>query len=264
MRLKLIACKSLTRELSYLSALSENNIDITFVRQGFHNTPEVLKKMLQQEIDSVESGRDIHTNELGGNGEAVQAYGQDDFDAILIGYGLCSNGIVGLRSQRHPLVIPRGHDCITFFLGSKERYMSCFRSMPGCYWYTGSWIENGDLACEASSRRMAEHYRSEGYDEDTVEYLMESMNGWTKSYKNAAYIRMPFFDRAESQQFARDAAEYYHWNYTLVDGDLSLLRRFLAGEWNPEDFLVVPPGCEVVASHDDRIISFAGQSGDFT
>lgn len=34
MRLKLIACKALSRELSYLSALTDNNIDTTFIRQA--------------------------------------------------------------------------------------------------------------------------------------------------------------------------------------------------------------------------------------
>ena len=52
MRLKLIACKALSRELSYLSALTDNNIDTTFIRQGYHNAPDVLRRNLQQESTS--------------------------------------------------------------------------------------------------------------------------------------------------------------------------------------------------------------------
>ena len=89
MRLKLIACKSLSRELCYLSSLSQNNIDLTFVRQGYHNAPDVLRKNLQQEIDAVESGEDAHTNELGGNKETVTALNREDFEDILIFYVLC-------------------------------------------------------------------------------------------------------------------------------------------------------------------------------
>lgn len=256
MRLKLIACKAICREICYLSSLSQNNIDITFVRQGYHNAPEVLRQNLQKEIDAVESGRDPHTNELGGNGEDLSPYSKEDFDAILIGYGLCSNGVVGIHSRKHPLVIPRGHDCITFFLGSKERYQEYFEALPGCFWYTASWIENADMPCEKSNERLLEYYKEKGYDEEELEFFLEDMNGWTKKYQNAAYIKMPFFDQEKYQQFTKDAAAFYHWNYTLLNGDLSLLERFLSGNWNPEDFLVVPPGCSVVASHDSTIISY--------
>ena len=58
------------------------------------------------------------------------------YDAILIGYALCSNGVVGLTSRRIPLVIPRGHDCITLLLGSKELYRDYFDSHRGIYWYS--------------------------------------------------------------------------------------------------------------------------------
>lgn len=256
MRLKLIACKALTRELSYLSALSDNNIDITFVRQGYHETPEILRKMLQEEIDAFESGRDPHTNDLGGNGAAVSSRNKEDFDAILLGYGLCSNGIVGLRTKNHTLVIPRGHDCITFFLGSKEKYAETFQKLPGCFWYTASWIDNSDLVCEAQIQRQIEYYRNMDFDEEELEDLAEDLQGWTRNYHHAAYIKMPFFDKPAYQQFAKDAAEYFHWNYSLLEGDMSLLEKFVAGDWDPEHFLVVPPGCEVVASHDSGIISY--------
>ena len=256
MRLKLIACKALCREISYLSSLSQNNIDITFVRQGYHNAPDVLRRNLQQEIDSVESGRDSHTNELGGNGDNISPLNSEDFDAILIGYGLCSNGIVGIHSQKHTLVIPRGHDCITFFLGSKERYMEYFHTFPGCFWYTASWIENADMPCRKQNERLRAYYIEKGYDEDELDFFMEEMTGWTKKYQSAAYIKMPFFDKEEHQQFTKDAAAFYGWNYHLLDGDLSLLERFLSGNWDPKDFLIVPPGCRVTASNDESIISY--------
>ena len=67
---------------------------------------------------------------------------------------------------------------------------------------------------------------------------------------------MPFFDRPELQQFTRDAATHFHWNYQLVEGDMGLLERFVNGQWNPEDFLIVPPGCRVTASFGPDIISY--------
>ena len=90
MKLKLIACKVLFRELSRLAAESENQIDVTWLRQGYHNVPEKLRALLQAEIDAVESGEDPHSNDLR----------EEDFDAILIGYGLCSNAAAGLTARR--------------------------------------------------------------------------------------------------------------------------------------------------------------------
>lgn len=260
MRLKLIACKAMTRELSYLTSLSENNIDITFMRRSYHDAPDVLRRMLQAEIDAVETGKDAHTNELGGNGDIISPYPLDDFDAILIGYGLCSNAVVGLHSKTHPLVIPRGHDCITLFLGSKERYEAYFKTLPGSMWYTTSWIENGQPPCERFHQRQIEFYREKGYDEADLEFFLEDMNGWTKNYKNAAYIKMPFFDKPELQEFTKEAADFYHWDYVMVDGDMSLMKKFVDGIWDPEEFLVAPPGHKVAASNDAAIITCV--SGD--
>ena len=59
MRLKLIACKALFRELSYICALSDNIVDITWIRQGCHDYPDQLRKVLQEEIDRIEQGEDL-------------------------------------------------------------------------------------------------------------------------------------------------------------------------------------------------------------
>ena len=130
MRFKLIACKSLSRELSYLSALSQHNIDITFLRQGYHEAPSVLTEHLQAEIDAVESGSDPHTNQYTSHTDSSSPQKLPDFDAILLGYGMCSNGIVGLHSRSHTLVVPRAHDCMTLLLGSRERYLQYFKELP--------------------------------------------------------------------------------------------------------------------------------------
>ena len=63
--------------------------------------------------------------------EALAAVDESKYDAVLLGYGLCSNGWWGWRPARIPLVVPRAHDCITLFLGSKERYLDYFQKQPG-------------------------------------------------------------------------------------------------------------------------------------
>ena len=248
MRLKLIACKALFRELSYVSALSDNIIDITWMRQGYHNEPEVLHSLLQQEIDAVEAGSDPHSYRI-----RPEDGRSGDFDAILLGYGLCSNATAGVCARHHRLVIPRAHDCITLFLGSKERYASCFGRIPGCFWYTASWVENGGLPGKDARERRARRYAEMGYDEETIEYLLEETDGM-KNYHNAAYVSMPFGDNARYSAAVKAAAEDFGWDYHELPGDLSLLERFVAGNWNEEDFLVLEPGETAVQSVDDRIL----------
>ena len=254
MKFKLIACKSMSRELSYLTSLSPNIFDITWIRQGFHDTPDILRKTLQNEVDMVESGKDPHTNALMGCEVNPRTGTMEGFDAILIGYCLCSNGIVGLHSKSHTLVIPRGHDCITMFLGSKERYADCFKNMPGCFWYTASWIENCTMPCEEANRRELDIYREQGFDEDEIEYFKDMLQGWTKNYHYAAYVKMPFYDNPEQQKFTREAADYFGWEYAPVEGNMCLMEKFVAGDWDPRDFLIVPPGYRVYATNDERII----------
>lgn len=39
------------------------------------------------------------------------------------------------------LVIPRAHDCITLYLGSRQRYLEQFNARPGTYWYSLDYLE---------------------------------------------------------------------------------------------------------------------------
>jgi hypothetical protein len=37
-------------------------------------------------------------------------------------YGLCNLALTSLRARAVPVVVPRAHDCITLYLGSRQRY----------------------------------------------------------------------------------------------------------------------------------------------
>lgn len=252
MRIKLIACKVLFREISYICSTSDTIVDITWIRQGKHNYPEQLHELLQAEIDAIESGEDPHTNkmnEISENDDGIA----EDFDAIVLGYGLCSNAVSGLTARNHRIVIPRAHDCITLFMGSREKYNHYFAEIPGCYWYTADWIENTTMPGKARHCMMVRHFEEQGYDEETIEYLMESLGG-LENYHNAAYIKMPFCDKEKYAQATKDAAAFYGWNYHEIDGDMSLFERMINGDWNDGDFLVLEPGETAAQSYDDGVI----------
>ena len=252
MRLKLIACKVFFRAVSCICSRTDNIVDITWIRQGEHNVPEKLHALLQKEIDLIESGEDVHTNkmnDLGGHHDGIPG----DFDAILLGYGLCSNAAAGLTARKHPIVIPKAHDCITLFLGSKEAYAKYFREIPGCYWYTADWIENSSMPGEERHNEMIRMFEEQGYDEDTIEYLMENLEG-LHNYHNAAYIQMPYINNERYREITRKAADFYGWQYHEIEGSMSLLERFLNGDWNEEDFVILKPGETAVPANDIHIM----------
>jgi len=255
MRLKLISCKIITRELSYLIAQSDNKLDVTFLRKGFHDEPDKLRQAVQAEIDLVESGGDVHTN---GDAES-----DEDFAAILIGYGLCSNGVVGLTSTKYPLVIPRAHDCITFLLGARGRYQQYFHAHPGTFWYSQCWLENSPVRDDDYLGRLRRKYQDKGFDDEDIEFLLEAETAWIKNYSNAAYIGMPEAaprnGDADCRAAVRHIAQVYGWGYDELEGDISLLRDFVDGNWREEDFLIVQPGQTVAPSYGEDVIKAVEQ-----
>lgn len=230
-RYKIIACHVLWRELCYYAALSEHCFDFQFLKQGLHCTPDLLRKELQAAIDAADG----------------------DLTALLIGYGLCSNGVVGITARKTRLVVVRGHDCITHLLGSKERYRQYFDAHPGTYWYSPGWI---DTCSQPGQERYENTLRDyvEKYGEENAAYLMEMEQGWFKEYSNAAYVDLGFGDNERHKRFTRACAEWLKWSYDELRGDPALIRKFLQGDWNDEDFLVVEPGFRIAASFDHRIL----------
>ncbi len=102
MRLKFIVCKVVQREAYFCAARTKNVVDIVLMPQGLHDTPDILRSKVQAAL--------AQTTDIQGR----------DYDAMLLGYGLCSNGVLGVSSEI-PIVIPRAHDCITLLVGSKEK-----------------------------------------------------------------------------------------------------------------------------------------------
>ena len=187
---------------------------------------------------------------------AIDAVPADESDAVLVGYGLCSNGLTGIEARETPLVVMRGHDCITFLLGSKERYREYFDANPGTYWYSPGWIETNTQPGKARYEAVLSHY-VETYGEENAKYLMEATEGWFTNYSNAAYVDQGFGDNEPYRAFTQECAEWLGWTCDMLAGDPRLVRDFVNGDWNDEDFLRVAPGERIVASHDDRVITVA-------
>ena len=243
LRLKLIACKALFREFSLLTSTSKNYVDATFIRQGLHDTPEILNRTLKDEIEKIDAGSDIHSTER----KLTK-----DYDAIILGYGLCSNGITGLSSKKYKIVAPRTDDCIALYLGSYEKYKEQHAKNEGTYWYNASWIENAYTPSQENQKALYDEYVIK-YGKENAEYLLESILS-IKNYKRAAYVNWPELDFPEHEEYTKRAANYYGWDYEKVEGDKGFLNDLIEGKWDEKRFLVVPSKKEIAADYNGKVI----------
>jgi hypothetical protein len=242
MRLKLIACEIFYRELCAAVARSVNQVDIEFLPKGLH--------------DIGQAGMSARLAEVLGRVDNAQ------YEAVLLGYGLCSNGLVGLAAGACPLVVPRAHDCITLFLGSKERYLEYFQGHPGVYFKTTGWIERGDNTSQhnpdsiATKSGMIQSYEDlvARYGEDNAKFLYQQLCDMTRNYSGITYIAMGIEPDDRFEQLARRQAAERGWKFQKIDGTMALIQRLVDGPWDDAEFLTVRPGCRIAASFDDGVI----------
>jgi hypothetical protein len=248
MRLKCLACDALARIVYLCAAQSSHIVDVELFQLGLHNDPSDLQARLQEKIDA--------TTGLG-------------YDAIALAYGLCGQATAGLIARDIPLVIPRAHDCITLFLGHRERYKDEFENHPGTYWYTLDYMERKDGGSTALSlgsgsdtdiNAVYDEY-VEKYGVDNADYLMEVMGAWQSHYQRAVFINMGVGDSAAVEAEAQSEATKRSWNFERVTGDLVLVRRLLAGDWET-DFLLVEPGQQITMTYDDDVVGCMKHSQD--
>lgn len=243
MRLKLITSKILCREVSKIVAECDNFIDVSYIRENYHNDPKKLHDVIQREIDLIENDRDCYSSD--------NSCG--DFDAILLGFGLCANSVVNIISKKYTMIMPRAHDCMTLLLGSTAKYREIFDECSGnVCWYTTGKMENSLLPCKATE--LEKYKRNlEKYGAANASYLAGKEKMSLLNYKQAAFVDTGF-KSAECEKLAQSGAEYYGWEYKKYMGDISLLEDFLNGNWDKERFLTIPPTYHATQSFDELVI----------
>lgn len=236
LKLKIIACKVLMRELYKLAYESENIVDILRMKQELHNNPDELRMILQRNIDRIDDE-------------------DEDYDAILLGYCLCSNGIVGLHSKKYSIIVPKGHDCVTLLLGSKETYnKKFFGGDGGIYWYSPGWIEHTEMPSEDRYLKTYDEYALK-YGEDNAKYLMNMEQNWMSEYDKAIYIDWKSMSKPKCIEFSKQCARYMNWEFEQVIGSEKLLTDFIAGNWD-DRFILIPSNMRIRATFDEDIIGF--------
>lgn len=240
MRILCLACEAFARPVYHFAAESPHLVDVKLLRIGLHNTPAVLRTNLQSEIDAADSSR---------------------YDVIIMSYGLCGRALDGLLARDIPVIVPRAHDCITLFLGSRARYQQELEACPGTYWYTSDYIERRDnenetLALGAGLEDdLPAVYAGyvEKFGKDNADYLMEVMGAWQKHYQRAVYLNLGLSAGEAAQDLAKAQAEKRGWRYEELSGDLVLLKNLVNGDWG-KDFLRLNPGERLAMAVDEGVI----------
>jgi hypothetical protein len=236
-RFIVIACEATALQAQAVVEACGNEVDITVLTVGLHAMgQDKMPAELQKAIDTVDASR---------------------YDAILLAYGLCNNGIVGLHADI-PLVAPRAHDCITLFMGSKEKYRQYFDTHPGTMFVSAGTLNpqaNQELYEGVEMREKMRQDLLKKYDEEEVDYLMESSWGNPlKNYHRFTFINDGVGEVESNRKSAQDMAAFWDWEFDEFVGSQTLFDRLLSGDWSESDFLVVEPGSTIKPSYTEDVI----------
>ena len=196
---------------------------ITFLDYGLHEHPKELARTVQEQIDGIaEPSR------------------------VLLGYGLCGNGLEGIQAGQHTLFIPRADDCIAILLGSYQAYMKEFNENPGTYYLTKGWLESG-------SDPLKEHHEAvEKYGADNAAWVMDQQY---MHYTRLVFVAHTQEDLETYRPRALEVAEYckrWGMEYEEVLGSDAYIRDLVNAvntlSESDDEFLVIPPGGSIEQS----------------
>lgn len=199
-KIHIIACKVMQRELEQFQ---EPRTTFCFLEQALHDTPKRMPEIIQSAIDEVD----------------------DDATCIVLGYGCCCNGVVGLRSSRALLAIPRVDDCISLFLGSYQRYQSFFWQEPGTYYLTGGWIK------EAKDPLGTYQTYLQKWNEPTAREIIRDI---FKNYKRLVLINTGVYEMEPYRRRALDNARFLDLKYDEIEGLPAFFEKISRGLFDNE------------------------------
>ena len=210
----ILACQTMRDEVELVLQQLDISYPVVYMESGLHSSPELLHQKVQEQIDAL-----------------------DTADVILMVYGCCGNGLIGIKSTKAKLVIPRIDDCISLLLGSiKER--ESIPNVVSTYFITKGWLDpEGNVMW--SYREWVERYG----EQKALRITKKMLHNYTRFLiiDTGAYnieIIMP-----KIKEFCKT----FTMQYDVTPGSLRLLRLLLTGPWGSE-FIILNPGQETSLS----------------
>jgi len=216
----IIACRVMQEHLQHLLRADQ---PVTYLDISLHNTPKKLAAALQVEIDALSEPSNI-----------------------IVGYGLCGNGLVGVKSRSHTLIVPRTHDCVAIFLGSQQRYVQRFFAHPNTYYLTRGWLEAKDEPLQD----YLDYVRD--YGEESADYLVEMKYHHYRRLTMVGFSQQELDEcRPQATRVAEFCAARWNMEYEEIIGSTALLEAVLQApgqlESNNGQFVILKPGQEIQA-----------------
>jgi hypothetical protein len=188
-----------------------------FMDYGLHRTPARMKQTLQAAIDALETP-----------------------GTIALGYGLCGNGLEGIKAGKHTLIIPKVDDCIALLLGSRRAYLQEMQKAPGTYYLNKGWLESG-------SDPLKEYREyTEKYGAAEAAWIMDQQY---RNYERLVLIAHDPNDLDTCRPQALEVARYcrqWGMQFEEILGSDRYIRRLTEIIEDPDtadaEFVVVPPG----------------------
>ena len=210
----IVACRVMEPELEW-ARRGKDHVEIRYLDQGLHRTPQDMAGLVQEQIDQA----------------TVYAH------RIILGYGLCSNGIVGVTARQQGLIVPRCHDCIALFLGSPKYYKEVFEARPGTYYLTPGWV-----AEKKDPLGIVEEDYTLRVGRETAFWVMEEE---LKHYSHIALINNGVTDVGPLRERAMENARIFKKDYEEIRGSMDYFKKIMQGPYMEEDFLFIKNSSEI-------------------
>lgn len=215
----IISCQVLQNMLERLLP-ADLATQITFMDYGLHRLPNKMTWTLQDAIDAIETP-----------------------SLVVLGYGLCGNGLNNIKAGKHTLLVPRADDCIAILLGSRQAYIREFESEPGTYYLSKGWLESGSHPLKEYQEYV------EKYGPEDAAWVMD------QQYQHYNRLVLVVHSQEELEKYRPEALEVarycQQWNmrYEEILGSEAYVRRLveIAADLKKADgdFLVISPGGEI-------------------
>lgn len=207
-----IACETLRDEIQAAINITGYEQDIRWIKSGLHNIPEKLRSCLQQQLDQC-----------------------NEYDRVLMTFGLCGNSIIGLNTGDFQLVIPKVDDCISLLLGSVSERVKAGKD-GGVYFLTPGWLRG-------ERNIWAEYnYAVEKYGEKKGDMIMKLL---LENYKYLGMLDTKAYNMNEYTYTVDKIAKKLGLSRKIIPASVDYLCQLLTGPWQNDKFVVLEPHSQV-------------------
>lgn len=215
-RVMLVACEVLKDSLKQRMppGLFEETI---FLEYGLHRYPERLRQNIQAILNNLTSPK-----------------------LVVLGYGLCGNGLRGIKAGQHTLLVPRVDDCIPLLLGSYESYRHQMKVEPATFYLSKGWLKSGSTPLTEYQEYVKR------YGNSRADMIIDRQY---RHCKRLAFVADDQYDLDLYRKQAEEVADFCRrWDtrYEGILGSDAYIQRLMEVSQDPtkagNDFLIVPAG----------------------